>query len=174
MQQEDTQPWYRQFWPWFIIMLPATAVVASLYTLSIAMRSEDSLVVDAGRSVSAATEQALAAEDRARQLGLSANLSIDLESGALSATLDAATALPSPDAIQLNFSHPAFVDRDLALTLNRAMPNAAGHPQWVGHLVQIPKGRWYVVMQADDDWRLNGIWSGESEMTLRAASDDGD
>ena len=174
MQREDTQPWYRQFWPWFVIMLPATAVVASLYTLSIAMRSEDSLVVDAGRSVSAATEQALAAEDRARELGLSASVSIDLQSGALSATLDSPVTLPSPDAMQLNFSHPAFVDRDLALTLNRAMPNAAGESQWVGHLVQVPKGRWYVVLQADDDWRLNGTWSGEEQMTLHAASDDGD
>ena len=174
MQQEDTQPWYRQFWPWFVIMLPATAVVASLYTLSIAMRSEDSLVVDAGRSVSAATEQALAAEDRAREIGLTATVSIDLQSGALSATLDSAATLPSPDAMQLNFSHPAFADRDLALTLNRAMPNAAGESQWVGHLVQVPKGRWYVVLQADDEWRLNGTWSGETRMTLRAASDDGD
>lgn len=174
MQREDTQPWYRQFWPWFVIMLPATAVVASLYTLSIAMRSEDSLVVDAGRSVSAATEQALAAEDRARELGLTASVSIDLQSGALSATLDSRATLPSPDTMQLNFSHPAFADRDLALTLNRAMPNAAGESQWVGHLVQVPKGRWYVVLQADDEWRLNGIWSGEARMTLRAASDDGD
>lgn len=174
MQQEDTQPWYRQFWPWFVIMLPATAVVASLYTLSIAMRSEDSLVVDAGRSVSTATEQALAAEDRARELGLTASVSVDLQSGALSATLSSPATPPSPEAMQLNFSHPAFADRDLALTLNRAMPNAAGEPQWVGHLVQVPKGRWYVVLQADDEWRLNGTWSGEEQMTLRAASDDGD
>jgi hypothetical protein len=174
MQQEDTLPWYRQFWPWFVILLPATAVVASLYTLSIAMRSEDSLVVDAGRSISAATEQALAAENRARDLGLSASVAVDLQSGAVSATLDSAAALQLPAAMQLMFSHPAYATRDVALTLNRAMPDADGNEQWVGHLVQVPKGRWYVVLQADNDWRLNGTWSGEDQMTLRAASDDGD
>ncbi len=42
----DTQPWYRQFWPWFLILLPASVVVASLYTVYIANRGADDLVVD--------------------------------------------------------------------------------------------------------------------------------
>ena len=28
MDERDTQPWYKYFWPWFIIALPASAVVA--------------------------------------------------------------------------------------------------------------------------------------------------
>ena len=40
------QPWYRQFWPWFIIALPASAVVAGLLTLWIAMSNPDYLVID--------------------------------------------------------------------------------------------------------------------------------
>ena len=43
---EDTQPWYRQFWPWFLISLPASVVVAGLSTLYIANRHADDLVVD--------------------------------------------------------------------------------------------------------------------------------
>jgi hypothetical protein len=173
MQREDTQPWYRQFWPWFVILLPASAVVGSLYTLSIALRSEDSLVIEAGRSVSAATEDALAAEKRAREIGLTARVQLDLHSGAVSATLDSTSELALPATMTLSFSHPAFADRDLELTLNRAMPDEGGQDQWVGHLVQVPKGRWYVVLRSDGDWRLNGTWSGESQMRLHAASDDG-
>ena len=45
-QTEDLQPWYRQFWPWFLIALPGCAVVASLYTLNLAMQTTDSLVVE--------------------------------------------------------------------------------------------------------------------------------
>ncbi len=39
LQQEglDTQPWFRQFWPWFIIALPAAAVIAGFTTLWIAI-----------------------------------------------------------------------------------------------------------------------------------------
>ncbi len=34
---DDNVAWYRQFWPWFLIALPATAVIASLVTLWIAI-----------------------------------------------------------------------------------------------------------------------------------------
>mgnify|MGYP001818893455 CR=1 FL=1 len=39
-------PWYRQFWPWFIIALPAAVVVASFFTLWLAISNPDPLVVD--------------------------------------------------------------------------------------------------------------------------------
>lgn len=39
-------PWYRQFWPWFIIALPASAVVASFITLWLAISNPDPLVIE--------------------------------------------------------------------------------------------------------------------------------
>jgi len=39
-------PWYRQFWPWFIIALPASAVVAGLYTFWLAVSNPDHLVIE--------------------------------------------------------------------------------------------------------------------------------
>jgi hypothetical protein len=42
----ELQPWYRQFWPWFIIALPASAVIASFVTLWLAISNPDHLVVD--------------------------------------------------------------------------------------------------------------------------------
>ena len=39
-------PWYRQFWPWFIIALPASAVIASIITFWLAVSHPDQLVVD--------------------------------------------------------------------------------------------------------------------------------
>jgi hypothetical protein len=38
-------PWYRQFWPWFIIALPASVVVASFITLWLAISNPDPLVI---------------------------------------------------------------------------------------------------------------------------------
>ncbi|MBE9549572.1 MAG: FixH family protein [Proteobacteria bacterium] len=48
MQKEelDTKPWYKQFWPWFIIALPMTAVIASIATLIIAIQNPDYLVIE--------------------------------------------------------------------------------------------------------------------------------
>lgn len=52
-QQQNTKlapgegvPWYKQFWPWFIIALPASVVVASFFTLWLAISNPDHLVVD--------------------------------------------------------------------------------------------------------------------------------
>ena len=37
----DILPWYRQFWPWFLILLPASVVVAGFVTLYIAADGAD-------------------------------------------------------------------------------------------------------------------------------------
>lgn len=39
-------PWYRQFWPWFIIALPASAVVAGIITFWLAVSNPDHVVVE--------------------------------------------------------------------------------------------------------------------------------
>lgn len=38
-------PWFRQFWPWFIIALPTSAVIASFVSLWLAVSNPDYLVV---------------------------------------------------------------------------------------------------------------------------------
>ena len=47
-EAEKNLPWYKQFWPWFIIALPASVAVASFVTLWIAISNPDHLVVDEG------------------------------------------------------------------------------------------------------------------------------
>jgi len=38
-------PWYRQFWPWFIIALPTSAVIGSFVSLWLAVSNPDHLIV---------------------------------------------------------------------------------------------------------------------------------
>ncbi|MDX2349593.1 MAG: FixH family protein, partial [Porticoccus sp.] len=42
----DTKPWYRQFWPWFLMALPGSVVIAGLTTVYIAFNGADTLVND--------------------------------------------------------------------------------------------------------------------------------
>ena len=51
-QRSDVEPWYRQFWPWFLIALPATAVVFSFATLYIALHGADEVIPHDGDSAS--------------------------------------------------------------------------------------------------------------------------
>ena len=175
MNDTDTQPWYRQFWPWFLIALPASAVVASLYTVSLAVRTTDSFVTQSDDGMNVVTERNLAAEARAMELGLAATISIDSDSGAIIASLQSRQAHEFPQTIELLLSHPTDVRRDEVITLTAGIPSPEGHPVYAGHIVNVPGGRWYVVLTSGDDWRLNGEWYGEASLRLLPASqtDDG-
>ncbi len=39
-------PWYKQFWPWFLIAVPLITLVMGGVLLKLAISTEDSLVVD--------------------------------------------------------------------------------------------------------------------------------
>jgi hypothetical protein len=171
MQQEDTLPWYRQFWPWFLIALPGLAVVAGIYTLFLAISTQDALVVQSSDlTIGKAKESILAAERKASDLGLLADITINPDTGLITARMTALDAMTSPVALELDFSHPAFAERDQTVMLARALPDEDGNPTWSGHFAVVPEGRWYVVLESGDEWRLNGVWAGESQLVLRPAS----
>ena len=48
MDNEDIQPWYRHFWPWFIIVLLGSAVSASLYTAYLAVSTAEPVLTQSG------------------------------------------------------------------------------------------------------------------------------
>ena len=39
-------PWYKQFWPWFLITVPVLTVIMSGFLIHFATSGEDSLVID--------------------------------------------------------------------------------------------------------------------------------
>jgi hypothetical protein len=169
MTDLDTKPWYRQFWPWFIIALPASAVVASLYTVSLAVRTTDSLVVTSDDGMDVVASRHLAADQFAADHGVRATLTINLGSGAIDAKLAADTPVDWPKTLELLFSHPAFANRDQVITMTAAMPDSDGAPVWSGHFVDVPDGRWYVVLADGDTWRLSSTWSGATVLHLEPA-----
>lgn len=174
MSEQDVKPWYRQFWPWFLICLPASAVIASLYTVSLAVRTTDSLVVTSEDGMDVVAARHLEAERLATELGLRARLDIDTNSGAIHATVTAGSPFDWPKTLDLQLSHPAFAARDRSITLTASRPDSAGNPTWSGHFVDVPDGRWYIVLADGDSWRLNGTWSGSPTAQLAPASTHGD
>ena len=166
MEREDTDPWYRQFWPWFLIALPAFAVVAGLYTFWLAMQSQDSLVVQSDDGMNVVTERNMAAEAKAVRLGLAAEVDIQLETGAVVVSLSSLPGVDLAASLQLRMRHPTMAPRDAAIDVVRAMPSADGKPLWAGHFIKPLTGRYYVILSSGDDWRLSGEWSGQSHFRL--------
>lgn len=174
VSDQDTKPWYRQFWPWFLISLPASAVIASLYTVSLAVRTTDSLIVSSEDGMDVVAGRQLAAERRAKAVGLEATIAFDTRSGAIVATLTSDANVDWPTSLELQLSHPAFADRDMTIALTRSLPDESGNPTWSGHFVDVPEGRWYLVLEDGDAWRLNGTWSGAATARLVPASANAD
>lgn len=170
-EREDTLPWYKQFWPWFIIALPGSAVIAGLTTVWIALQGDDSLVYKSEDGINIVTERNLAAERTANASGLTAHVGINADTGAVTASLTADSAMPETGIIKLELLHPTRQHLDLEAELVRAMANAAGEPTWAGHFVKPPTGRYYIVLSSGDAWRLSGEWNGEPSLTLGKSAD---
>ncbi len=150
-QARSDRPWHRQFWPWFLIALPTTAVVASLYSVSIAFRHADAIVVDNYYQEGRAINVSLALDDRARELALSAELAFDRVSGEVLLTVIGVDEWPETLALML--FHPADPELDQVLTLA-----AAGGGRYRADLDSLPAPRYGLRLQplVEPDWRLNG------------------
>lgn len=172
MTDLDTKPWYRQFWPWFIIALPAASVVGGLTTLWISMQTTDSLVVQSEDGVRNASDRRIAAERFAARAGLTAVVDIDPDTGSVAAVMRTGDLETVPATLEFELSHPAFAEKDQATTLSIAMPDAEGNPVWVGRLTTVPDDRVYAVLRSGDTWRLTAEWRGEASLALYPGSDD--
>ncbi len=142
-------PWYTQFWPWFLIAIPAASVVAGIATLVVAFRNADTLVHDDYYRAGLAINQDFAREREASRLSLSATLNVDPEGGRISVVLDGSD-LKSLDEVVLDLSHPTHGERDQSLVLRRS---SAG--DYTATLAAPLQGPWYTSLQPrNGTWRL--------------------
>jgi hypothetical protein len=144
------KPWYREPWPWFLMSLPATAVIAGLTTLWLAVQSADGLVVGDYYKAELAINQILERDDAARALGLSATLV--KEEGALTLSLTGHLKV-YPGQLILTLAHPTHQGMDQTLTFHQ---DSVGH--YRATLPAMPAGKWHAQL-ADTaaTWRLASV-----------------
>ena len=148
LTDNDTLPWFRQFWPWFLILLPASVVVAGFLTLFIANRYSDDLVVDEYYKNGLAINRQLEKKQRAHTQGIAAQLSFRPKS--VRVTL---TGPVNDETLHLLLSHPLEADRDFELTLVRTRQGI-----YEGLLEQVIAPRWHWILEVEQPhgWRLDG------------------
>ena len=161
LPREDSEPWYRQFWPWFIIMLPATVVVAGFSMVFIANRGADDLVVDEYYKNGLAINRKLEKKERAQALGIGASLEVS----ATDILVRTTGPVDSPQ-LELLMSHPLESDRDFKVMLVQSMPG-----EYRGRLQAevAPRWHWALLNNGEQPWRLDGSVSAAD---LREASGD--
>lgn len=153
-------PWYRQFWPWFLIALPATAVVAGIATLVIAMKDPDGLVVDDYYKAGLAINKELKRDSEAARLGLSAFIRRDPDKGVI--TIELNSREPTDfDKLYLDLLHTTRANFDQNLLLEKE-PDGIYRTN-LGS--DVPQGQWKLELYSEDSsWRLTGRMS-LSELT---------
>lgn len=165
---EDTLPWYKQFWPWFLIALPGSVVIAGFVMLYIANLYSDDLVVDEYYKDGLAINRQLEKQRRASDLGLSAEIRVHerrvqlrLEGDASDTSLQRSASSGRPQrtdsrdetsGLRLTLSHPLEADRDFQVALERRAPGLYGATM----PAQVAPNWHWILESPDGDWRLDG------------------
>lgn len=141
-----SQPWYRQFWPWFIIALPTAAVIGSISTAIIASKDGVNLVAEDYYKQGKEINQDLSKFDRADAL----NIHIALEVNGNELTSPLSGDIPAGQALYLSLFHPTLAGMD-----SEHMVTADGNGVYRLLLDKPLTGKWHVRVDAfNHEWRL--------------------
>ncbi|MCU7960798.1 MAG: FixH family protein [gamma proteobacterium symbiont of Bathyaustriella thionipta] len=149
-EQLDTEPWYRQFWPWFLIFFPAAAVVAGIATLIIAIKTDDGLVTDNYYKKGLAINKDIHLQQKAETLGIAATLDkTDNEHLRVHLTLNGNQSRPGHLSVIL--THPTLGEQDRQLTL-LPLPDSSDYIALIGEHIA---ANWHVhIYPPDHQWTI--------------------
>ncbi|MFT6269101.1 MAG: hypothetical protein ACJAVV_001921 [Alphaproteobacteria bacterium] len=116
MQEVDDKPWYKQFWPWFLICIPLSSVIVGSQVIRLAYDGTNSLVADdyykEGRAINARLDKI------EKAIALNIQTTLDVQPGRIE--LKFITGAPvSGEALKLNFFHVTQEFKDFSVLLTR-------------------------------------------------------
>lgn len=147
--------WYREPWPWLLMVMPAIALVSGFTTLWLAVTSNNSLVVDDYYREGKAINLQIARDQAALAHGVQASLTLGVDGA--SVRLRAADGMALPAALAVRLFHPteAQLDRSYQLSASGGGLYAVHDPRPAPATV-----RWRVQIEPQGgDWRLVGSGS---------------
>ncbi len=147
METTDTKPWYKYFWPWFLIAVPTSSFIVGYFVIYFATNTEDSLVVDDYYKEGKAINASMAKVEVARRQRIMTDLTIN--DGAIAVEFH--SGIPANgNALKLNFYHVTLQNKDFSILLTR---DANG--VYRGFTEQDTSGKWKVSLTPlDEKWKV--------------------
>jgi len=142
--------WYREPLVWLIISFPLIAVIAGFFTLYLAIKSKDGLVVDDYYQKGKEINMSLARDRSAAQHGLRAGVQLDAAKQQVVVQLTIANGQSLPDMLSIRWLHATRAGFDRTQMLSRS-PDGS----YRSAFPELAPGHWYVQIEAQD-WRLQG------------------
>lgn len=147
MQEQDTKPWYKQFWPWFLIAIPLSSLIVGSQVIRLATDGTNSLVVDDYYKEGKTINSRLDKIEAAKALNMSTELSVLNDQIALRFL---SGAPESGEALKLDFFHATLEAKDFAVFLTQ---DASGVYRYSDTLDV--KGKWRIrLTPIDESWKI--------------------
>lgn len=152
-------PWYKQFWPWFLIILPLTVVVWTVITVVIFSQNSVSLVAEDYYKKGKGINIDISKLNVAKELGL--NASVSSENKAIFIEFNKGQLAHYP-ALNATFTHRTLPDRDFSRLLTA---DARGvYRLSLEHAIE---GPWFIELQPhDQSWLVQGRVTFPSSATV--------
>ncbi|WP_100641363.1 FixH family protein [Alteromonas facilis] len=151
MTKTNITPWYKQFWPWFLIAVPMSSFIVGFIMFHLASNTTDSLVVDdyykEGRAINARLDKI----QTARTLNIKTELTFAADG---SIALKFLSGTPrSSEALKLSLYHVTLKDRDVDILLST---DAQG--VYRGFTEEVLDGKWRVtLLPLDESWKIQQV-----------------
>jgi len=145
-------PWYRQRWPWLLMLAPGAAMIGGFFMLWLAASANNSLVVDDYYREGRAINLQLARDREAVALGLHGELRgvRDADGAAVVLQLQAKPGIVWPDTLALSLVHATRAELDASWTMQRV-----GNGSYRASATLPASGRWQVQIEDPGKaWRL--------------------
>lgn len=143
--QNKEKIWFKQFWPWFLIILPMTAVVGGISTVIIATNNKPNMVADDYYVKGKAINSDLTLLKNAQSLSITAQLQQTDNEFVISLQ-----GVNDNSSIQFSLFHSTLAEQDIAVLLT-----ADGEGRYRFNADSNLKGKWQLRIEPfDKSWRL--------------------
>lgn len=163
---EKSKPWYREPWPWILMIMPVTAVVAGSFMMWLAVSTEDGLVEDDYYKKGLTINQTIERDQVAQSLHIKAQLMVGDDPGHVRMMLQAGDLGALPQQLRLKVLHPtrSGLDQEVLLTQR-------GEGYYEGGIKQLGAAKWRLILEdMDKHWRLTGMWQVPKDSSVALSS----